>query len=81
MKIMKNLTEVISPEELMREIINLIEDGDRMKELMKNYQLGDSKEFISGFIAGLSWAGLLTSNVTHYFAKTINNETEGEGDN
>ena len=57
----------VNQKEFQSLILDLITSG-KYKEYIKNSTYADSKEFDVGFMLGLSWASLLTSQCDTYYA-------------
>ena len=65
----------INQQEYQTKILNTITSGE-FKEIIKNMQNGENPLFKDGFIQGMAWASILTSQVTHY--TTVNTNTDGD---
>lgn len=65
----------INQQEYQTKILNTITSGE-FKEIIKNMQNGEDPIFKDGFIQGMAWASILTSQVTHY--TTVNTITDGD---
>lgn len=67
---------LIDQQEYQSEILNNITSG-KFKEITKNMQNGEEPLFKDGFIQGMAYASILTSQIKHYYAN-INEENSND---
>lgn len=60
-------TTFINQREFQSYVLNFI-SSEKYKEVLKNMISGDKEDFQQGFIQGLCWGSLLTSQVNNYYA-------------
>lgn len=63
---------LIDQQEYQSKILNNITNGE-FKEIIKNMQNGEEPLFKDGFVQGMAYASLLTSQVKYYYAN-VNEE-------
>ena len=61
------MTTFINQREFQSYVLNFI-SSEKYKEVLKNMIGGDKEDFQQGFIQGLCWGSLLTSQVNNYYA-------------
>ena len=57
----------VNQREFQSYVLNFI-SSEKYKEILKNMINGDKEDFQQGFVQGLCWGSLLTSQVHNYYA-------------
>lgn len=72
-------TTFINQREFQSYILRFI-SSEKYKEVLKNMISGDDEKFQQGFIQGMCWASLLTSQINNFYADIpeANNESQEE---
>ena len=68
------MTVFLNQREFQSYVLQFI-SSEQYKDILKNMINGDDEKFQQGFIQGLCWGSLLTSQIHHYYADIESEET------